>query len=90
MIKDMFKNRPGMAMIHQRNYVLEDPTTRKDLQSTVEFHGAVRPGQKLIMSMVFHGSAHNSLTGATSSKSVCPKCGKPQMYPDSAGSGSIW
>lgn len=57
MIKDMFRNRPGMEMILQHNYVLEDRSTRRDLQLAFEFHGSVRPGQTLIMAMVFRGPA---------------------------------
>ncbi|KAK8071609.1 hypothetical protein PG996_004957 [Apiospora saccharicola] len=89
MIKDMFKNRPGMAMILQRDYVLQDPSTRTDLQLTVDFHGAVRPGQNLVMSMVFRGSARDSLTRATSSETVCPKCGLSEICHDPAGSDKI-
>ncbi|KAK8123172.1 hypothetical protein PG984_011842 [Apiospora sp. TS-2023a] len=90
MIKDIFKNRPGMAMVLQRDYVLQDPSTRTDLQLTVDFHGAVRPGQNLVMSMVFRGSARKSLTGGTtSSESICPKCGLSQMHQDPAGSDTI-
>ncbi|KAK7915275.1 hypothetical protein PG985_012978 [Apiospora marii] len=89
MIKDMFKDRPGMAMVLQHKYVLQDPSTRSDLQLTVDFHGAVRPGQNLIMSMIFRGSAHSSLTGANSSENICPKCGLSQMYQHPAGSDKV-
>ncbi|KAK8043334.1 hypothetical protein PG993_005764 [Apiospora rasikravindrae] len=86
MVKDMFKNRPGMDMVLQRDYVLQDPNTRSDLQLAVEFHSSVRPGQRLIMAMVFRGSADNSLKGTSSGGNICPKCGLSPMDLDPTGS----
>ncbi|KAK8074430.1 hypothetical protein PG997_009093 [Apiospora hydei] len=85
MIKDMFKNRPGMEMVLQRDYVLQDPNTRGDMQLSVEFHSSVRPGQKLIMAMVFRGSADSSLKGARSGDNICPKCRLSSMHLDPTG-----
>ncbi|KAK8062029.1 hypothetical protein PG994_008395 [Apiospora phragmitis] len=87
MIKDQFKNRPGNDMVLLRDYVLQDPDTTRDLQPAFEFHRSVRPGQKLIMAMVFRGSAHNRLGGCGNS---CPKCGLSQMYPGPNEVDKLW
>lgn len=90
MIKDWFKNRPGSDMVSTHDYVLQDPNTRSDLQVTTDFYSSVRPGQKLLMFMLFHGNAQKHFKRASLSDTLCPKCGQAQMCLGANGIDKSW
>jgi hypothetical protein len=49
---DKFEDRPGYELVKRRQYVFQDGANARDLNVKIQFTAAVRPGQKVHMSMV--------------------------------------
>ncbi|KAH8587904.1 hypothetical protein B0O99DRAFT_601275 [Bisporella sp. PMI_857] len=64
---DSFSNRQGSGLVRDGRYVLQDIVTNSDLNPTIPFHLVTRPGQKIVMTMVFH-------SGYQDKANTCPRC----------------
>lgn len=86
MLEDQFRNVQGYKMVQDKEYVIQDPSTRRDIDQSLPWETSVLPGQKVVMSMLFKEES--------SSTTSCPKCqtsSKEQQTSDvlCAGCG-IW
>jgi hypothetical protein len=61
---DNFADRQGNHLVKSDRYILQDSVTGRDLDMNVPFHQAIRPGQKVVMTMVFFSEKTNT----------CPRC----------------
>jgi hypothetical protein len=65
---DNFSDRPGGDIVKAGRYVLQDFVSGRDLNPTTPFHRIVRPGQKIVMAMVFYSP------GEEDKANTCPRC----------------
>ena len=65
-IHDQFQNRPGWNLVKDRRYIIQDCQTGKIMRQDILFTHAVRPGQKLLMAMVFYQQLEPD--------NICPRC----------------
>jgi hypothetical protein len=63
---DKFRDRPGREMVKNRRYIIQDRLTGTILRQDIPFIQATRPGQKLLMAMVFYSKPEL--------ENICPRC----------------
>ena len=63
---DKFSKSPGHEMVKRRQYAVLDDLSGRELRRILPFGSAVRPGQKINMSMIFY--SHKE------AESFCPRC----------------
>jgi hypothetical protein len=73
-----FKNTMGSAKVHNREYILQEHATGREINRTTEWDLAFLPGQKIDMSMVFKVEAGNEEKGTKRNEdpqsASCPYC----------------
>jgi len=67
-LEDHFVEGPGKMLVRTGQYVLQDSVTGHDVNMAMSFGHAVRPGGRLVMTMVFYRSEMES------SANTCPRC----------------
>jgi hypothetical protein len=80
-LMDSFSNRQGSDLVRDGRYVLQDSVTSSDLNPAIPFHRATRPGQRIVMTMVFH-------SGHQDKANTCPRCATVTM--SSGGQDINW
>jgi hypothetical protein len=80
-LMDSFSNRQGSDLVRRGRYVLQDSVTSSDLNQAIPFHLVTRPGQKIVMTMVFH-------SGYQDKANTCPRCATVTM--SSGGQDINW
>ena len=69
-----FRNVQGYTMVQNKEYVIQESSTRREISRSFPWEASFLPGQKVVMSMVFKDDS----VSATS----CPRChissGEPQ------------
>lgn len=65
-LEDQFRNVQGYKMVQNKAYVIQHPSTRRDIDQSLPWETSFLPGQKVVMSMLFTEEG-----GSTTS---CPRC----------------
>ncbi|KAF2430873.1 hypothetical protein EJ08DRAFT_697081 [Tothia fuscella] len=75
---------PGLGLVRSKKYVIQDSNTGIEMNRIIPFYQLARPGQKLVMSMVFNGDwatedkvlpkATNGKRSRETSENKCPSC----------------
>ncbi|TVY59716.1 hypothetical protein LSUE1_G008187 [Lachnellula suecica] len=73
---DKFKDRPGYDLVKRRRYLFQNGANARDLSFKIQLMAAVRPGQKVNMSMILFSPQRNA--------NVCPGCGAITVARDDA------
>lgn len=68
-LESRFRNMQGHLMVQNKEYVIEESATRRDIDRSRPWEASFLPGQKCVMSMLF-----NEPVNSTSS---CPRCQLP-------------
>ncbi|TAQ88386.1 hypothetical protein B7494_g3320 [Chlorociboria aeruginascens] len=63
---DQFQNRAGWNIVQNHRYLIQDHLTGSILRRDIPFNHAIRPGQKLLMTMVFYSKYETD--------NICPRC----------------
>ena len=74
-----FRERPGYKKVTDRDFILQDSHTHRDINRLHPFDRSVRSGQQLNMSILFR--THTESTAVTGD-GTCPSCLAPRSQPD--------
>ena len=61
-----FRNMQGYTMVQNKEYVIQESSTRREIDRSFPWEASFLPGQKVVMSMLFNDT--------TSSTTSCPRC----------------
>ena len=61
-----FRNMQGYTMVQNKEYVIQDISTRREVDRSFPWEASFLPGQKVVMSMLFNDTM--------SSTTSCPRC----------------
>ena len=68
-----FRNMQGYTMVRNKEYVIQESSTRREIDRSFPWEASFLPGQKVVMSMVFKDD-ENSATS-------CPRCHSSSREP---------
>lgn len=80
-LETQFRNRQGHRKILDKDFVLQERATRRDISRNLPWEGAFLPGQRIDMSMIFIDSQHDK-------QKTCPGCQK--VCDDSCEAETQW
>ena len=61
-----FRNMQGYTMVQNKEYVIQESSTRREIDRSLPWEASFLPGQNVVMSMLFNDT--------TSSTTSCPRC----------------
>jgi hypothetical protein len=70
-LEDRFRGKQGSEKVQKKQYVLQDASTGRDIDPSLDFGDAFLPGQRIAMSLLFQSG---SASEKTESSAHCPGC----------------
>lgn len=71
-----FRNMQGYRMVQNKEYVIQESSTRREIDRSLPWQASFLPGQKVVMSMIFNDTIHST--------SSCPRCQTSSEEPQSS------